>query len=209
MPPSLTPEATASSTEHDHLRTLARSPHPYHHQSYELPHLSDRFQLRNGTALPHRKEGGDAKSPSSGSGTAYSTFSKESTPGSESGTEADDEHFLKGLPAPKVKPHKGLRGRNEPLSGTSSPLPSPAILGQSSPTSDRRFSTSPERTSLVLDALRRKKILVRRATEAGIVIALGCLVRSNRQVAPLATAWSKGRLIAFRIYSSHACLLKW
>ena len=53
---------------------------------------------------------------------ASEAFGRDSVPGSDSGTEADDEHFLKGLPAPRSKLHKGLRGMNEVLSGVSTPL---------------------------------------------------------------------------------------
>jgi hypothetical protein len=29
------------------IQARSRSPHPYHHQSTDLPHLQDRFSLRN------------------------------------------------------------------------------------------------------------------------------------------------------------------
>ena len=190
----LSPESAADPGqlhEQDALRALNRSPHPYHHQSSELPHLSDRFQLRNGAAQSNGPRD-EAKPSRQASRTAYPAFSKESTPGSESGTEADDEHFLKGLPAPRTKLHKGLRGLNEPLSGISTPLLSPAILEHDVAATKAHLSHQKPAKRRVIDVLRRKKNLVRRATEAGLVTTLGCLVKSNGQVSPLAAAWGKG-----------------
>lgn len=123
---------------------------------------------------------------------SFQSFSKESTPGSESGTEADDEHFLKGLPAPKVKLHKGLRGRNEALSATGSPLPSPSILDDTEPTSDPRRLRQKEDSRRLIDVLRRNKNTCRRITEVGIVAALACLVACNPRVSPLVASWRPG-----------------
>ena len=130
---------------------------------------------------------------------SFQTFSKESTPGSESGTEADDEHFLKGLPAPKVKLHKGLRGRNELLSASGSPLPSPSILEDTEATPDPRRLAQEERPSRLIDVLRRNKNVCRRITEVGIVAALGSLVGSNSRVSPLVAYWASGRSLPSRL----------
>ncbi|CAM1508174.1 Fc.00g050220.m01.CDS01 [Cosmosporella sp. VM-42] len=175
--------------EQNSLRALSRSPHPYHHQNFELPHASDRFVLRNGTAHPKPDDNGIDQV----SATAYPAFPKDSPQTSDSGSEADDEHFLKGLPAPKARLHKGLRGRNEPLSGSSTPLPSPAILEEEGRRSlDKPFPAEAFSDSrLVLDVVRRKRILVRRATEAGIILALGVMVASNRQVSRVLDIWGK------------------
>lgn len=123
-----------------------------------------------------------------------SSFSKESTPGSDSGTEADDEHFLKGLPAPKVKLHKGLRGWNEQLSGTCTPVLSPALLEEDV----RRLSQDSKRTIPELkrrinaEAGRRRRELVRRGTEVMLLIALGGTLCSNPNVKPIVWGWRRG-----------------
>lgn len=187
MPELLSPEPPVAldPDEQESLRVLNRSPHPYHHQSFEIP---DRFVLRTAAA---QAESQDGAAPSS---TSYPSFTKESSPASDSGTEADDEHFLKGLPAPKVLPRKGLRGRNEPLSGTVTPLLSPAIREEDYKPS-LEVPGPPETIPTgrrVLDALRRKRIWVRRATEAAILGGLGQMVRSNKLVAPLFDAWRGG-----------------
>ncbi|KND93923.1 Dolichol kinase sec59 [Tolypocladium ophioglossoides CBS 100239] len=188
MPDHLAPESLTAPNpdEQDSLRALNRTPHPYHHQSAELPHPSERFVLH--TESPAASNGQSHLSP-----TRYPAFSKESTPASDSGTEADDEHFLKGLPAPKAKLHKGLRGRNEVLSGVSTPIPSPATLGDEQAQAVNRAFLAKEKLGKrhLLDDARWNKVLVPRATEYGIVVALGCMVRANRQVSPLVDIWHR------------------
>ncbi|KAJ6438359.1 phosphatidate cytidylyltransferase [Purpureocillium lavendulum] len=188
MPDNLAAEsATALSNldDPDGLRVLSRSPHPYHHQSAELPHPSERFSLHHDGPANRNGDAG-LLSP-----TRYPVFSNESSsPPSESGTEADDEHFLKGLPAPRAKLHKGLRGRNEVLSGTSTPIPSPAILEEDEAKAiGKALAKDGAAKRRALEVRRRNKVWVRRATEAGIVGALGCMVASNHLVAPLVKGW--------------------
>lgn len=198
MPEHLNPEPSLNSQDHDEqsLRALSRSPHPYHHQNNDLPHPSDRFFLRNatgtGTGTAHTLKQAIGRRPQP-SPTSYPPFSQESTPVSESGTEADDEHFLKGLPAPKAKLHKGLRGRNEPLSGLSTPLSSPVVLFEDGRSTDKILSAdgAPRRTRAI-DLARRRKVIIQRVTEVGIVLALGIMVWTNPQVSPLMAVWGKG-----------------
>ena len=191
MPDNLAAEsATAlrNLDDPDGLRVLSRSPHPYHHQSAELPHPSERFSLHHDGPANRNGDAG-LLSP-----TRYPVFSNESSsPPSESGTEADDEHFLKGLPAPRAKLHKGLRGRNEVLSGTSTPIPSPAILEEDEAKAiGKALAKDGAAKRRALEVRRRNKVWVRRATEAGIVGALGCMVASNHLVAPLVKGWRQG-----------------
>lgn len=148
--------------EQDGLRALNRSPHPYHHQNADLPHPSERLGIS--TSQP---------------------FSKESTPISESGTEADDEHILKGLPAPKTKLHKGLRHRDGLPSGTTTPNRS-QIFDQAGENSKRKLSSSQSRQ---LELARGNKNLARRLIEIGIVFFLSLFVVTNHQVAPVAKYW--------------------
>src|SRR5690606_18758823 len=112
---------------------LSRSPKPYHRQNFELLEPSD--------CISHNAHQGFRPAYPSRL-TPGANLPRDSPFVSDSGTEADDEHYLKGLPAPKVRLHKGLRGRNEALSGSSSPMLSPTItahhtaeLGERSPVS--------------------------------------------------------------------------
>lgn len=190
MSSHLSPESR-STEEQDNLRVLSRSPHPYHHQSSELPHPSEQPISRR----PRTASSGLGSDPNQPSLSVPPTFSKESTPASDSGTDADDEHFLKGLPPPKLRPHKGLRGKNEVISGTSTPVLSPAVLQEPVPTAGRKASLGGKKTedkAIVPDAIRRRKILVQRALEAGIVITLARMIQANKLLSPVLDTWRKG-----------------
>ncbi|KAH9989042.1 hypothetical protein F4779DRAFT_610695, partial [Xylariaceae sp. FL0662B] len=174
MPEHLEPADAPN--ERDALRLLSRSPHPYHRQKFELLHPSDTFaSVPLPLPLP------------------FLSTSRETTASSDSGTEADDEHFLKGLPAPR-RLHKGLRGRNEVLSGTSTPIPSPALLEEEgrklSYTSKKDIPLAKELRSPA-ERLRRRKEVVRRLTELLIVAFLGVLVYTNPHVQPVLQSWNR------------------
>ncbi|TQV98925.1 hypothetical protein V2A60_007378 [Cordyceps javanica] len=166
------------------LRALNRSPHPYHRGHSEISsdrdHLApppSRTTTRLGQPLPSRPL----------------AFSKESTPVSDSGTEADDEHFLRGLPAPRSKPHKGLRGRNEVLSGTATPV-SPCVIEEEEQEPLLGKDAAPKASlsgNILLSPLRRYRNVVRRLTEGGILVLLGAFVTTNSHVAPIYQKWNK------------------
>lgn len=84
-----TPETPYTPGFSEKVRLLNRSPHPYH--------KSQGFESQN-------PEHGDRLHPST-------SYSKSSHTTSDSGTEADDEStgILRGLPAPPIRPRKGLR----------------------------------------------------------------------------------------------------
>lgn len=188
-PPASTPIlATITDAEIEELDISRRTPHPYHCQQSELLEPSDRLVYR-AAAVAARRSGG---------------FTKESTPASDSGTEADDEHILKGLPAPKTRLHKGLRGMNEELlSGTSTPLPSPAILDED----NRRIHTlkddkPPKSKRARAERSRRQKEVVRRLSEVLLLACLGGLVQSNQDVQPFVALWRRGiSNLALRLFA--------
>ncbi|KAI1336201.1 hypothetical protein F5Y15DRAFT_395610 [Xylariaceae sp. FL0016] len=171
LDPSAAACTGATNLDQDGLRLLSRSPHPYHRQNFELLDPTDAYTTRSST---------------------YPTPSRDRTPSSDSGTEADDEHFLKGLPAPR-RLHKGIRGLNEVVSGSSTPLLSPAALDE-----DGRNSAYISRKELVpfkqarpsADKLKRRREIIRRLTELLIIVSLGVLVRSNPFVQPVLRRWS-------------------
>ncbi|KAK3997570.1 dolichol kinase sec59 [Cladorrhinum sp. PSN332] len=156
----------------DSLRTLSRSPHPYHHQSSELHEPSDRLIYRASRGIDTDNVGSEPFPSLINSTTA-----------SDSGTEADDEHFLKGLPAPKARLHKGLRGKNEPLSGSSTPLLSPAVMEEEG--RKRPLGVKHGEKRAISDRIRRRKELVRRATEILLLGCQGVLVATSRPVQPM------------------------
>ncbi|CRK18398.1 hypothetical protein BN1723_011561 [Verticillium longisporum] len=199
MPPDrLKPESLAprdDANDIDELRALNRTPHPYHHLSTELPHATHRFAFpatsaAGPTSAPSPARSDDSSEPSS----PFPSFTKESTPLSDSGTEADDEHFLKGLPAPRIPSHKGLRGRNELISGTSSPLPSPAYFGDRS--SHGRLGEGQEKPEKELNFwedrnYRRTKELIRRTLEFIISGVLFGILWTNDTVRPILREWNQ------------------
>lgn len=190
MSESLKPTAPATGDDAtddiDSLRLLSRSPHPYHRQNFELLQPADQLVYR---AKSHSHNDELLAPPS---------FPKESTPSSDSGTEADDEHFLKGLPAPKARLHKGLRGKNEPLSGSSTPQLTPVVFDDDlhKPIPQRKRDPSEDSTvkGKRIESIRRRKEIVRRSTEVAILACLGGLVGSNQNVKPTVAHWM-GQLV--------------
>lgn len=181
--------------EADELRLLSRSPHPYARQNHELlePSASVSFPSRRGVP-PSSANGGHGRST-----TAYpSLSSRENSPSSDSGTEADDEHFLKGLPAPRSKLHKGLRGLNEVISGTSTPLPSPAFpddqdrILSPTPTQFKKEAQAGSDPRIASERLKRKREVVRRLTELLLLGSLGAIVHANDSARPLLQKWQRG-----------------
>ncbi|KAI8952706.1 hypothetical protein F4801DRAFT_588798 [Xylaria longipes] len=165
MPDHLGPSTTAYEDvllrpDHDNLRRLlSRSPHPYHRQTEELLEPSN------------------------------SLATKQSPPPTDSGTEADDEHFLKGLPAPR-RLHKGLRGRNEASSGASTPFLAHTPLdedGRRSSSGTKKDTSWNQASCSAADKWRRKrtKEVVRRSTELLLIGILGLSVYANAQVRPI------------------------
>ncbi|KAL2760678.1 hypothetical protein ACRALDRAFT_1046169 [Sodiomyces alcalophilus JCM 7366] len=221
MPSHLSPESVSDpgpeADEAGQLRSLNRSPHPYHHLNRDLAHAAHRLSLYRSASTPSaastsptatfdstETDTATTAPKSDGSGeirSSFPSFAKESTPPSDSGTEADDEHFLKGLPAPKARLHKGLRGRNEVLSGTSSPThpPSPLEPG-SSLREDGRWEF---RDSFwEKHNYRRFKELMRRILEFAIVATLFVILQSNHTVKTIVRAWTTElRLVAALIAS--------
>lgn len=196
------PPSHAQSLREDAVRRLSRSPHPYHRQRFEIPHAAEKFSINPPpTQSPLRSaQNTDDEGQESSS---LLTESYRELENSDSGTEADDEHFLKGLPAPKLRPHKGLRGAEGTWSSTPSPLLSPAILDddiQKTPISLRRAAIS---AALNEDDVRkaaekfrhkRRVEIMRRATEAAILVFVGAILGFNREVRHILKLWKKGKL---------------
>jgi hypothetical protein len=204
MPELLKPsqqQSHAQNLREDAHRRLSRSPHPYHRQKFEIPHASERFNAytpATQTPLRSRQNTDDEEQE----GGAYSPGYKAST-NSDSGTEADDEHFLKGLPAPKIRPHKGLRGAEGTLSGTPSPLLSPAILDEDTQKGGYlRRATLPTISLKDADARKsaekfrhkRRVEVIRRITETGILGFVAGLLCLNSGVRQLIWLWRRGKL---------------
>lgn len=177
--PSHSPTLHAADTKYEgqdpeeDLTFGTRTPKPYYRQSFELLEPSERLVHRAATVALSQSQ-------------PYPTSAHSSNPTSDSGTEADDEHFLKGLPAPKNRLHKGLRGRNEPLSGTSTPLLSPNAVDEDGrdPDLNPRPGVSIRTKKTAAERARRRKEVIRRGAEVLLLACQGLLVASNHDVQP-------------------------
>ena len=132
---------------------------------------------------------------------------KGSSSPSDSGTEADDERgrgSLLGLPAPPMRPRKGLKGPNG--SGTESPLLTPSYLDAESRRLDSKAqnkrwgslqsqSCTDEETFKLRQKFnkRRRAELVRRASETILMGAIG-FTACSRDIGWLLRLWAGGYL---------------
>lgn len=205
-PNSAGPGPGPETDEVGQLRSLNRSPHPYHHRNRDLAHAAHRLSVCQSTSsTPETDTTTASKSDETDElRSSFPSFAKESpTPASDSGTEADDEHYLKGLPAPKVRQHKGLRGRNEALSGASSstysPSPQEYEAGPSPPRGKGRGDErhDPRRSFWERHNYRRSKELMRRMLEFAIIATLFAFLRSNHTIRSLVTEWTAGEQLYF------------
>ncbi|OBT70479.1 hypothetical protein VE03_00076 [Pseudogymnoascus sp. 23342-1-I1] len=191
--------ANSAPQDKDALRVLSRSPHPYHRQNPELRRA--RHNLSSASSRDHspRPTSSSESYPIDGP-TSHSEDRYRHSTDSDSGTEADDEHFLLGLPAPRSRPRKGLRG----LERSSSTSPSPALsvvdLQQSARQQEyisdalktlkneeeRRAREARDRFSAT-----RKKEVLRRVLEVVLLLGLGHIVYSGNERV-IASLWKKG-----------------
>jgi hypothetical protein len=173
--PSKTPVESDLSTP-ENLRQFTRSPHPYHRRGARAP---DPRLTENGhrtTTPPHLQ------------------WPRTS---SDSGTEADDEStgILKGLPAPPLRPRKGLRSAwngvadvNDPWLPALHPWPS---FARSASRGSRRSSGEELDDAETLGRKRRVEIL-RRLMETALLLSVGVVVLCREHVRSLAWEWKKG-----------------
>lgn len=180
----------------DALGLLRRSPHPYHRRQAELRPLNQSSESSSNDfiqppALASSKSGSDRGRTISNDDDARTCRKFSRTP-SDSGTEADDEgySFVRALPAPPIRPRKGLRDlRGSGFDGGVSPLLTPSQVDE-----ERRkllaeyFKSSKEgfdgpsptdeeaRTARQKYLKRRRAELIRRTTETGLLVVTGLVV---------------------------------
>ena len=188
--------------EKENLRALSRSPHPYHRQNWELLEPSDTITTRASSIPTHRFE--DVRQqllPSP-------AFTKDSTPTTDSGTEADDENFVKKLPAPRARLHKGLRGRPEPPSGFATPLLTPtAVDGDLEILGKVKGKTKEDQKRALAEKIRRDKEVIRRGSEILILAGLAKVVISNPDAEIAVAIWGNGMRTLRETFSSYIKVL--
>jgi hypothetical protein len=216
MPASLAiPNNTGNNVEQDvelnELRALSRSPHPYHRTRSELQDVNPSKRLKgDDNYLPSPSPTPSPYNTSDESRNADHDLARRKLARSlsDSGTEADDEGFalLKGLPAPPLRPKKGLRGSRTPIFGTTpSPLITPAYLSDAG----RRFSvefgaarrltegaegkaSAEVQRKLEAYSRRRTAELRRRSFETLLMLSIGAVSLKARGVLPALRAGHQG-----------------
>lgn len=159
------------------LRLFNRSPHPYHRSR------------RLGSCTP--SEHGDRLQP-------LSSYSRSSRTTSDSGTEADDEStgILRGLPAPPLRPRKGLRlGPADLDDWLPSLQPWPSFVRPMFRTSRRSSEEELEEEAFEarLRFRRQRRVeVLRRLLEAALLLSVGGVVLYQDGARSLAWEWRKG-----------------
>lgn len=163
----------------DDLRQFTRSPHPYRRSRRPL-----------------------SRNPSeqtNGLQTQSSYYSKSSRTTSDSGTEADDEStgLLRGLPAPPLRPRKGLRagdGTAETDAWFHTLHAWPSLVRRSS--RESRRSSEEEALEDALEAKKRGRKrrveILRRLLETALLLSVGAVVLLRRESRMLVWEWKKG-----------------
>lgn len=214
----------ASTTASGSVRVASRSPHPYHRRSSVLEGGSSR--IKPDLAARSREEPLSAAAAGARKGKT-STRGEEDvqevgrrdseTPAvvgrgspNESGTEADDESisYIKALPAPPLRLHKGLKTTmGTGLDGPETPLLTPSAIDEEGARFDFPITNAKNKRSAAEKAAndeelreararfvkRRRAELGRRACEVLLLIVIGMLVLGNESVRSSIQPWHRGQ----------------
>ncbi|KAH6612607.1 hypothetical protein C7974DRAFT_81326 [Boeremia exigua] len=200
-------------SEIEALELFRRSPHPY------LRHRADLSNAQT-SSNPSSNNASASRTPPRSSDRTISDEDRRkrrkrnSQSPSESGTEADDEgyQFVKALPAPPLRPRKGLKGfREEGLS----PLLTPTQIeeevrkysdeyfkGKKDPAQAGNASATDQEAKAARQKYlkRRRNEVVRRVTETGLLAGIGLLAING------CDCWSK-LLEWHREFVTHAAVM--
>lgn len=159
-PPSTTTAAATQIPNPDLLRPFSRSPHPYH---------------RTGHGQTERPR--------------HSAWSRTS---SDSGTEADDEStgVLKGLPAPPIRPRKGLRAVEDGESWV--PVPGLRSLVRARARGQKDVARAIGGGGDKGISQGKRVEVMRRVLEVALVASVGAVVVRPVDVRVVAWVWRKG-----------------
>ncbi|KAI9777031.1 MAG: hypothetical protein M1835_005339 [Candelina submexicana] len=198
----------------ERMRPLSRSPHPYHRRQVEPLSVAKEHGTLSHSTYTHSQQSPSLTPPSSASDqdgipltdSSYSPR-KPSTSPSDSGTEADDEsfRFLKRLPAPPLRPKKGLKDAKDPAAeGTLSPLLTPSFLKGEHRNFSRDFEIarqdeaesykeSEEGRRRVKERYkkRRQAEIIRRGSEIVLLGAIGGIVICGEAVRQTSRDWHR------------------
>ncbi|KAF2196758.1 hypothetical protein GQ43DRAFT_466933 [Delitschia confertaspora ATCC 74209] len=209
-----TPTNGPTTAEIQAAELLRRSPHPYHRRQADLrsldPSLDD---------VPYTFQ--DLLDVSSGNWRTYLATNdrkrrKITQSPSDSGTEADDEGygFVKALPAPPIRPRKGLRDtRGSGADGSATPLLTPSLVDEESqkysidyfksvkdPSQREPVPTDPEvRAARERYLKRRRAEIIRRTTEIALLGLIGVLVLRGCSCWEQLIRWQRAELLTYTV----------
>jgi hypothetical protein len=196
----------AKETKHDSdsIPSIARSrtPKPYHHSPREVfnPAVVSRTGSGDSLAVADDEQSSTRRRGSRPWSSAVKSPS-------ESGTEADDEGFVvfKALPAPPLRPRKGLKSGADQASLSDAPTPvrTPTKLSEDAGrclddlrkvvegSQDALEEEERKRTRERMNK-RRKTEIVRRACEVALLGGIGALFLSSRHGWGALDLWGRG-----------------
>lgn len=204
-----------ASSEIESLELFRRSPHPYHRRQHDL--RTTEASSESSSYDPSRTSLHPSHNPPSDEDDRKRRKTSQSP--SESGTEADDEgySFVKALPAPPLRPRKGLRNaRGAELDGDATPLLTPSQVdeegrklsgqyfqrrkegsrsGGASPTDDEAKAARQKYLK------RRRNEVVRRTTETALLGVIGILAVSGCDCWEKLLHWHRGRCMLHNLHS--------
>lgn len=209
-----------AASEIEELELFRRSPHPY---------LRHRADLSNTHTLSQTSSihGSASRTPPHPSDRTISDEDRRkrrkrnSQSPSESGTEADDEgyQFVKALPAPPLKPRKGLRDRQGLREEGLSPLLTPTQIEEEARRYSDEYFHEKKHVSRGVEASptdkeakaarekyvkRRRNEVIRRTTETALLAGIGFLAVNGCDCWPKLLEWHRGgfqyRMVARRAW---------
>ncbi|KAF9883400.1 hypothetical protein FE257_003523 [Aspergillus nanangensis] len=189
----------------ENLRQFTRSPHPYHRKG---SHRADPRPAENSDQTVNITTTTTTTTTTSTSTSTHAptTYLQWPRTSSDSGTEADDEStgFLKGLPAPPLRPRKGLRSGWNGIADNNDPwLPAlhlwPSLVRSTSRSSRRSSGEDLEGDGQdIRERIGKKKRIevLRRLMEMALLLSVGVVVLLQRPSRSLAWEWKK-ELLAY------------
>ena len=202
-------------SEIESLELFRRSPHPYHRRQHDL--RTTHTSSESSSYSPSHTSLHPPHNPPSDEDDRKRRKTSQSP--SESGTEADDEgySFVKALPAPPLRPRKGLRDtRGLGLDGDATPLLTPSQVdeegrklsgqyfqrrkegsrnGGASPTDDEAKAARQKYLK------RRRNEVVRRTTETALLGVIGVLAVSGCNCWEQLLQWHRGRCMLYNVHN--------
>ncbi|KAJ4988395.1 phosphatidate cytidylyltransferase [Stagonosporopsis vannaccii] len=206
-----------TTSEVEALELFRRSPHPY------LRHRADLSNTQTPSSTSSNNTSA-SRTPPRSSGRTISDEDRRkrrkraSQSPSESGTEADDEgyQFVKALPAPPLRPRKGLRDRKGLREEGLSPLLTPTQIEEevrkfseeyfqnkkdSAQTGDASPTDKEAKVARQKYIKRRRNEVVRRATETGLLAGIGFLAVNGCECWPKLLEWHRAE------FATHAAVI--